>query len=257
MQRREFIKSLLGSALLWKAPALLAYRVLHPAGARSRSEARAGDVQVSFRRRLCRHTDGSSSPLFHGIFSAGHGSRQPTAPIRQRALRVDHGIMAALRIPGAGNARRSASGWREAISAGDIAWHALPFTWQTELMDASMISGGIGLSRDAGPAFWPDYDRRQDDRRARPHSRPDRPAGRAGCEVSGYRRERREHAGGSSSLVSLERSGRIVARSHVSPRLRRRGACAGLRSGHRHGRARRQQRAAHPGRNSPDLLHSG
>jgi len=34
-----------------------------------------------------------------------------------------------------------------AISAGDIAWHALPFTWQTELMDASMISGGIGISK--------------------------------------------------------------------------------------------------------------
>jgi hypothetical protein len=34
-----------------------------------------------------------------------------------------------------------------AISAGDIAWHALPFTWQTELMDASMISGGISFSK--------------------------------------------------------------------------------------------------------------
>jgi hypothetical protein len=35
----------------------------------------------------------------------------------------------------------------KAISMGDIAWHALPFTWQTELMDGSMISGGIGLSQ--------------------------------------------------------------------------------------------------------------
>ena len=34
----------------------------------------------------------------------------------------------------------------KAISEGDIAWHALPFTWQTELMDGSMISGSIGLS---------------------------------------------------------------------------------------------------------------
>jgi hypothetical protein len=33
-----------------------------------------------------------------------------------------------------------------AISAGDIAWHALPFNWQTELMDKSMISGSIALS---------------------------------------------------------------------------------------------------------------
>jgi hypothetical protein len=34
-----------------------------------------------------------------------------------------------------------------AISTGDIAWHALPFSWQTELIDRSMISGGIALSK--------------------------------------------------------------------------------------------------------------
>ena len=34
-----------------------------------------------------------------------------------------------------------------AISSGDIAWHALPFSWQTEMMDGSMISGSIALSK--------------------------------------------------------------------------------------------------------------
>src|ERR1700761_1693809 len=34
-----------------------------------------------------------------------------------------------------------------AISQGDIAWHALPFSWQTELMDPSMIGGGIAISK--------------------------------------------------------------------------------------------------------------
>lgn len=34
----------------------------------------------------------------------------------------------------------------KAVSDGDIAWHALPFNWQTELLDASMISGSIALS---------------------------------------------------------------------------------------------------------------
>jgi len=34
-----------------------------------------------------------------------------------------------------------------AISTGDIAWHALPFSWQTELIDKSMIGGGIALSK--------------------------------------------------------------------------------------------------------------
>ena len=40
-----------------------------------------------------------------------------------------------------------------AISNGDIAWHALPFSWQTELMDESMISGGIALSKSLDRRF--------------------------------------------------------------------------------------------------------
>ncbi len=34
----------------------------------------------------------------------------------------------------------------EAINSGFIAWHALPFSWQTELMDPSLISGAIAIS---------------------------------------------------------------------------------------------------------------
>jgi Domain of unknown function (DUF5054) len=40
-----------------------------------------------------------------------------------------------------------------AISLGDIAWHALPFSWQTEMMDASMISGAIALSKSLDQRF--------------------------------------------------------------------------------------------------------
>jgi len=35
----------------------------------------------------------------------------------------------------------------QAVSRGDIAWHALPYTWQTEFLDRSMITGILGLSR--------------------------------------------------------------------------------------------------------------
>jgi hypothetical protein len=35
----------------------------------------------------------------------------------------------------------------QAIHSGFIAWHALPFSWQTELMDPSLISGAIALSQ--------------------------------------------------------------------------------------------------------------
>ncbi len=35
----------------------------------------------------------------------------------------------------------------KAIAAGHLAWHALPFTWQTELLDRTMITGAIGFSK--------------------------------------------------------------------------------------------------------------
>jgi Domain of unknown function (DUF5054) len=41
----------------------------------------------------------------------------------------------------------------QAIAQGDIAWHALPFSWQTEMMDASMISAGIVLSQSLDARF--------------------------------------------------------------------------------------------------------
>ncbi len=44
-------------------------------------------------------------------------------------------------------------GMEQAIAAGDIAWHALPFSWQTEMLDPSMIEGALGLSRSLDARF--------------------------------------------------------------------------------------------------------
>lgn len=41
----------------------------------------------------------------------------------------------------------------QAIQSGDIAWHAIPFTWQTELMDPSLIAGALGFSRSLDRRF--------------------------------------------------------------------------------------------------------
>lgn len=41
----------------------------------------------------------------------------------------------------------------QAIAAGDIAWHALPFNWQTEMIDESMIEGCLGFSRSLDQRF--------------------------------------------------------------------------------------------------------
>ncbi len=35
----------------------------------------------------------------------------------------------------------------KAVAAGHLAWHALPFTWETELLDRTMIAGAIGFSK--------------------------------------------------------------------------------------------------------------
>ena len=41
----------------------------------------------------------------------------------------------------------------QAIARGDIAWHALPFTWQTELLSRSMIEGSLALSQSLDRRF--------------------------------------------------------------------------------------------------------
>ncbi|MEO6964916.1 MAG: DUF5054 domain-containing protein [Acidobacteriaceae bacterium] len=41
----------------------------------------------------------------------------------------------------------------KAIARGDIAWHALPFSWQTELLDPTMIDGAIGFSKSLDRRF--------------------------------------------------------------------------------------------------------
>ena len=40
-----------------------------------------------------------------------------------------------------------------AIRRGDIAWHALPFTWQTEMLSPSMIEGSLALARSLDARF--------------------------------------------------------------------------------------------------------
>jgi hypothetical protein len=41
----------------------------------------------------------------------------------------------------------------DAIGAGDLAWHALPFTWQSEVLDRSMIAGALGFSQSLDRRF--------------------------------------------------------------------------------------------------------
>jgi hypothetical protein len=147
VRRREFIKSALSSALLWKAPALLARQ--------APTTSPAPDPNV--KRVLV---------MFKCHFDAGFIDTQKAVVQRYFEEYFPRAIDLASRLRQSGDQRYvwTTGSWllyeyleqatpaqrtrmEKAISLGDIAWHALPFTWQTELMDASMISGSIGLSR--------------------------------------------------------------------------------------------------------------
>ncbi len=41
----------------------------------------------------------------------------------------------------------------KAVNEGDLAWHALPFSWETEMLDRSMIVGALGLSQSLDRRF--------------------------------------------------------------------------------------------------------
>src|ERR1700751_3122920 len=153
MRRREFIKSVLGSALVWKTPALLALQ--------SSSKPPAPDPGV--KRVLV---------MFKCHFDAGFVDTQAAVVHRYFKEYFPRAMDLANELRQSGGYRYvwTTGSWllyeyleqatpveharmEKAISDGDIGWHALPFTWQTELMDASLISGSIGLFKTLFPPF--------------------------------------------------------------------------------------------------------
>jgi len=153
MQRREFIKSVMGSALLLKAPALLAFQ----------ADPKSPPPDPIVKRVLV---------MFKCHFDAGFVDTQTAVVHKYFSQYFPKAIDLASRLRESGNQRYvwTTGSWllyeyleqaspaerarmERAISAGDIAWHALPFTWQTELLDGSMISGGIGLSQTLDKRF--------------------------------------------------------------------------------------------------------
>ncbi len=147
VRRREFIKSMLSSALLWKAPALLALQ----------GPATPLAIDPGVKRVLV---------MFKCHFDAGFADTQAAIVGRYFTEYFPQAMALATQLRQSGNQRYvwTTGSWllyeyleqatpeqrarmEKAISAGDIAWHALPFTWETELMDDSMIAGSIGLSK--------------------------------------------------------------------------------------------------------------
>ena len=100
----------------------------------------------------------------------------------------------------------------EALTRGDLAWHALPFTWQTELLDSSAIEGAIGFSRSLDQRFGKKTTgAKMTD--VPGHSRGLIAAdGEIGSDAAGYWREFGEHPTGCAGRVCVERRGERVNR---------------------------------------------
>src|SRR6266700_6702962 len=153
MRRRDFIKSALGSALLLRTSGLLAQQAVPPSP--------APDPNV--KRVLV---------MFKCHFDAGFIDTQTNVVHRYFAEFFPQAIELASQLRQSGEYRyvwttgswllyeyleqasaEQRSKMEKAVAAGDIAWHALPFTWQTELLDESMISGAIALSQSLDHRF--------------------------------------------------------------------------------------------------------
>jgi Domain of unknown function (DUF5054) len=153
MQRREFIKSLLGSALLRRPSSVLAVQ----------ASATSPAQDPSVKRVLV---------MFKCHFDAGFIDTQAAVVHRYFDQYFPQAIDLASQLRDSGSQRYvwTTGSWllyeyleqatpeqrtrmEKAIAMGDIAWHALPFSWQTEMLDESMISGGIGLSKTLDQRF--------------------------------------------------------------------------------------------------------
>ena len=153
MQRREFIKSALGSALLWKAPALIALQASSTLPAPDPSVKR---VLVMFKCHFDAGFVDTQTAVVHRYFKeyfprAMDLANQLRQSGSQRYVWTTGSWLLYEYLEQATPEERARM--EKAISADDIAWHALPFTWQTELMDASMICGAIGLSQSLDRRF--------------------------------------------------------------------------------------------------------
>jgi hypothetical protein len=151
MKRRDFVKSLLaaGGAATWR-PALLPG---FPAAEVSPDVKR---VLVMFKCHLDVGYNDTQAVVVRKYFEENFPRAIPVAAAMRQAgadryvWTTGSWLLYEYLDQAQGEQRRAAE---QAVAAGDLAWHALPFTWEAEVMDRSMIEGALGLSQSLDRRF--------------------------------------------------------------------------------------------------------
>ncbi len=148
MERRKFVKSIfaLGGASLWNARRAFAFQ--NPP-APPAPEPQVKRVLVMFKCHFDAGFIDTQARVVRRYFDefypkAMHIASEMRQAGKQRYVWTTGSWLLYEYLERASPADRKRM--EEAVARGDIAWHALPFSWQTEMMDESMIAGSLALS---------------------------------------------------------------------------------------------------------------
>jgi hypothetical protein len=151
MKRRDFVKTVTaaGTALLLRTPFSLHAEDLHPDTAVKR-------VLVMFKCHFDAGFIDTQANVVHKYFTqyfpqAIDIARAQNAQGKRRYVWTTGSWLLYEYLEQASPADRKTM--EQAIARGDIAWHALPFTWQTEMLSPSMIEGSLALSQSLDRRF--------------------------------------------------------------------------------------------------------
>ncbi len=147
MKRREFVKTIsaLGAAALLKTGAPLPLRAQEVA-----PDAGVKRVLVMFKCHFDAGFVDTQTAVVHKYFAeyfprAIEVARSANGGGKRRYVWTTGSWLLYEYLEQASAAERKAM--EEAIARGDIAWHALPFTWWSEILSASLIEGALGISQ--------------------------------------------------------------------------------------------------------------
>lgn len=153
MKRRDFVRTIsaVGAGLLLKPGAPLSLYAQEAA-----ADPAVKRVLVTFKCHFDAGFVDTQTAVVHKYFSeyfpqAIEITRAANAGGKRRYVWTTGSWLIYEYLDQAGPAERKSM--EQAIARGDIAWHALPFTWWSEILNRSLIEGALGISKDLDRQF--------------------------------------------------------------------------------------------------------